>query len=52
MKASIEKIERNSDGIHTLKVFVLVASDAEELRLGAIELSQKKYEQKKLGDEQ
>lgn len=51
MRASIEKIERNSDGIYQLKVLV-PDPDAEQLRLGAIELSQKKYEQKKLGDDQ
>ena len=51
MKASIETIGRNADGIYQLKVLV-PDPNAEQLRLGAIELSQKKYEQKKLGDEQ
>lgn len=49
MKGSIEKIKRNSDGLHVLEVIV-ADPDAEQLRLGAIELTQKKYEQTKLGD--
>ena len=48
MKASIEKIERNADGIYSLKVLV-PDPDSEQLRLGSIELTQKKYEQQKLG---
>lgn len=50
MRASIEKIERNKDGLHVLEVIV-PDPDAEQLRLGAIDLTQKKYEQRKLGSE-
>jgi len=48
MRASIEEIKRNADGIFSLKVLV-PDPDSETLRLGSIELTQKKYEQKRLG---
>ncbi len=50
MKASIEKIERNKDGNYVLTV-MSTDPDVGELHLGSIDLSQKKYEQKKIGDD-
>ena len=50
MRASIEKIKRNADGLCVIEVIVS-DPDAEQLRLGSIDLTQKKYEQKRLGDE-